>query len=68
MALKLTLAKSGIIKGGINYSKLGCGIKKWHKTFQPWHKTRWHKNLSNSRRWHKNVALKKKPMIWIHFH
>ena len=54
------MAKSGIIKGGINYSKLWGGIKKWHKTFQWWHKTWWHKDLAKYQGWHKKCGIKNK--------
>ena len=56
------MAKSAIIKRDINFSKLWGGIKKWHKTFQAWHKTRWHKNLYKSQGVALKCGIKKKPM------
>ena len=50
------MAKSGIIKGGINYSKLGGGIKKWHNTFRGGIKQGGIKIYQNLRGGIKNVA------------
>ena len=47
-----TMAESGIIKRGKNYSKLGGGIKKWHKN-------RKHKNLFKSQGCHYKCGIKK---------